>query len=626
MLHRIHQPLVAFVSFCCLVLASGFAHGQEARQWRDLSGRFTVVGRLLEVRPDAVVIEDESGKKYSIQITRLSKEDQQFLSSGPNPFQVIEEPESFRVPGTVEWDDLDQFVSVATTTWEPPPVQENEWSDFVCRPASLQGKHNFHESVHPLVVNMACRKAVVGFTVAFAVPQTLSRLSVVDLETGRSIHSDTINANMRPLAILDDGESIVMVGNSDGRFDDLQTKSEIQVWRLDGKRIVPSPTWIPFPGEKQEWGKIVDAGVLRCEPLSKNRLAMISDAGHFVVWDLDDQKAVWHAKLSTRNFAFDVSMDRSRLALFDETTISILDPLTATPFGGRTLPTSTRVSWPHVRFSPGEDRILLSTLSEIQSIDVSSGQWAPSVSLASSASASQGFAVPDPDFVLLGKRNLFHLPTETVACDYQGIGSIWARSGICLVVVQSADSGIVMPLRFPHLAAETILERSQSDPKSFLLHPGVEVAIDVADVSEAYQEDVRDRLQSATEASGYVVVEDSPISVMASISEPKQEAVSFVARGSFIVNKYVSKVQLTWNEHVLWQREDSNVPPMMMSTGKQTLQEAVDEAGKAPNFEVFSSVRFPKFKDEPKGLPSQNVRSSHSLTTARVTVQGILGQ
>ncbi|MFK8115386.1 MAG: SHD1 domain-containing protein [Rubripirellula sp.] len=605
----------------------------ETREWSDSTGRFKIVGRLIEVVDGSALIEDISGKTLKIQVARLSAADQEFLRGGANPFQMVEpaagvetgdDPNvlNWSVPKQVRWGDADQFTSMAGVEWNVPEITPPVEMDL--RRAPLRKRTTFHETLHPLQGNLVCKRAVVGLSVTFAVPKAMSRLTVVDLESGKAQHSDQVHANMRPLAIMDDGVNVLMVGDSDERQIKLETKGELQLWRLAGTSIVRSQSWIPYPDEKVAFGKISDGEVRSAQLLGEDRVATISDQGHFAVWDLLRREPIWHARLSQRNFAFDVSHDRKLLALFDDKTLMVLDPATAEILGSRALPPNTPAGWPHLKWSPDGKLLLLATMGHIKIMDVATGDWVFENDYSTSPIAPQGLAFPDPDFVLLGNRQLLHLPSKLMVCDYSGIESSWFRPGVCLVAVQDRSStGVLMPLTFPHEHAREVLARAQSDPTQFLIHPGVEVAIDVAEIDEAYREAARENLAKSAEASGYRVVEDSPIKIMGSLSGPTKERVRYITGGSYLVNKYVSETRLVWSKQDLWKRTGSNIPEMMFFRGQQTIQETLEEAGKQPDLDNFSSLSFPKFMSEPK--PGSSLPASFaptSITSCQVTTQG----
>lgn len=628
------------VCLCCLsllVAASGFSQ-DAVREWTDATGRFKITGTLVEVVDGNALIKSSAGKTIRIPIARLSKLDQAFLSEGDNPFEIVEmespasEPETstaganssrWAVPQSVNWDDATQMMSMAGVQWQLPNL-DSPTSDgslgFEPKRAALSKKSNFHESLHPLAINVRAKRAAVGATVSFGVPKAQSRLSLVDLVSGKSVHSDPVEGNMRPLALMDDGSSVLMVGCSDDRGG-YETKRELQLWRFDGKKIVRSASWTPYEDDKDA-GR-ADADVLDAQVVGGNRVLTLSDKGHLVLWDLTNRKPLWHARLSERNFAMKLSTDRKLLALFDEKTLMVLNPETAEILGSTALPPNTPTGWCRVAWSPSGKRILLTSIADVRVMDTTTGEWAFEFTLPGGPVATKALNFPNEEFALLDNRLLVDLESRIQVCEYQGASQIETIGDTSFIAVQSDAGGILAPAKFPHPAAVKMLETAQSDPSLFLLHPGVAVSIDVSAVSGPYQQAVKQGLEKSVADSGYKLSDTSPIKIVASISDPKQEAVSYIAAGSYVVTKYTSTVKVEWNGKHLWSTSGSNVPGMLMTKRGETMQEALENAGKEPNTSMFAGLHFPEFMQKPSDSQKPGNRSS-ALMSSQFTLQGLV--
>ena len=256
-------------------------------------------------------------------------------------------------------------------------------------------------------------------------------------------------------------------------------------------------------------------------------------------------------------------------------------------------------------------------------LDVEKGEWGFEYSSTGGPLCPNTLSYPHDDFLLLDNHLLVHLPSRIQVCDYRDAGQIKTVGGTAFIGMLADSGGLLAPGKFPHAAAEKLLETAQKDPSVFLIHPGVSVAIDVAGVSPQYQQTVRQGLEKAAAASGYKVEASAPIVVVGSISGPKQEAVSYIASGSYVVNAYSSTIKLIWNGRELWQTGGTNVPGMLMTKGDQTIEQALAEAGQSPNLAVFDGVRFPQYMQTPKEQ-SQGGRPSSALMTSAFTLQGLV--
>lgn len=631
------KTLVATVLMALAAMAP--INAQDVREWTDSTGRFKINGSLIEVKDDVAYLRTDDGKTIKIPVNRLSKADQEFLKGGDNPFEMVTGDDStasestasgaasgsssglgWNTPVSVNWDLADELATMSNVAWNVPIVDGK--LPFEGKPAPLAKKSNFHEHVHTAMVNATCKRAVLGFGVTFSVPTPLSRLTLIDLVTGKSVHSETVEANMRPIALLNSGSDVVMVGKSDGRRSEGETKDQLQIWRFNGKKIERTGSWIPYPDDVKDFGKLRNGHVLIAEPVRKNRLLTMSDKGHLALWDIATRKPIWHARFNGQNFAMDVSMDRKLVALVNNTTIMVVNIDNAEILGSKALPNGTTVGWPRILWGPDGDRLLFTSLGDVRVLDVKTGEWIHEMTFPQKPIAPNGLSFPDNDFALLNNNLLVHLPTKIQVCDYQGANSIKTLGGVSFIAVQGGDGGVFVPSAFPHPAAAELLETAKADPSLFLIHPGVAVSIDVTGVPGQHRQAVRTELEKSVVASGYRVAANAPIRIFGSITGPKQEAVSYIASGSYIVNKYTSMIKMKWQGQELWSRSGSNVPGVLMTKRGQTMQQALDEAGRKPNISLFGSVRFPEMMQKPK--EGQGPQRTTALMTSKFTPQGLV--
>lgn len=620
-----------------LLATSSLAADDAVREWTDSTGRFKVTGKLLEVQDGNALIENSQGKKMRIPISRLSKADQDYLKRDPNPFEMVDKPNGSAAstdqsasgnaptsaapwtgPKTVNWDVAESFTTLAGVQWQVP--DPNGGLGFTPKRAALPKKSNFHEHLHPLAINTVCRRAVVASSVSFAVPKPQTRLSLVDLVTGKSVHSEPVEAHMRPLALLDDGNTVLMVGCSDQRGG-YELKSEIQIWHFSGKKLLRSASWIPYEKDKDRGRN--DADVVAAEVLDSNRVLTISDKGHIALWDLPRREPLWHGCLSERNFAMALSVDRKQLALFDEKTLMVVDPATAQILGSTALPQSTHTGWCRLAWSPGGNRLLLTSINDIRVMDVQTGNWAFDFSFPGGPVAPNAASYPDENFALLENRLLVDLRSKIKVCEYRDATRLETIGGTAFAATFTDGGGVLAPVTLPHPEAIQMLDKALEDPSLFLLHPGVAVSIDVSAVPQAYRQAAQEGLEKSVAASGYQVSSTSPIRLIASITGPKQEAVSYIAAGSYVVNQYSSQVRLQWNDHTLWSASRTNIPGMLRTKRGQTMQEALDEAGQAPNTSMFASLQFPRFMQKPSDGPSGSATGA-ALMASQFTLQGLV--
>ena len=651
-MHTSPKTLVRLVvvSFCLLVgCVRVHAQGDEVREWSDATGRFKVVGTLIEIKDGVALIKNKEGKTIKVPVNKLSKADQEFLEGGASPFEVVESDDSamksdapaaktsssantkpsseattpasvdWTAPVTVDWDNAEEFHSLAGVEWKVPAT-ETAGLGFEPKRAALAKKANFFENMHALAINPICKRAAIGYSVSFSVPKPLTRLSLVDLVAGKAVNSETVESHMRPLALLNNGTSVLMVGASDERGG-FETPDQLQIWKLSGKKLVRSASWTPYPMEKEEWGKQQNAAVVWAVALGDDKLFTLSDKGHLVLWNLSDRTPIWHARLGG-NFAVEESVDRSMLAVFDEKVIMVVNSEDGEILGSASLEPTTHVAWPRIAWSPSGKRIAVSFTNTVRILDVEKGEWTLEYSSTGAPVCTNALSYPHDDFLLLDNHLLVHLPSRIQVCDYRDAGPIKTVGGTAFIGMLADSGGLLAPGKFPHEAAEKLLETAQKDPSVFLVHPGVSVAIDVAGVSPQYQQVVRQGLEKAAVESGYKVEASAPIVLVGSITGPKQEEVSYIASGSYVMNAYTSTIKVIWNGRELWQTGGSNVPGVLMTKQGQTIELALAEAGQSPNLSVFEMVRFPQFMQKPN--EKSQGQGSSSLMTSQFTMQGLV--
>jgi len=621
----------------CLLLAtltsSVSAQTGELREWTDATGKFKITAQLLEVKDGDAYLKNEAGKTIKIPIAKLSAADQAILKSSDNPFEMVDASAggsgvsgsatssaggTWSSPKVIEWSNVEELQLTPGVAWEVP-VGEPTF-EFEPKRASLRKKAHFWEKLAQSPVNTACKRAALGFTVSFTVPKPLTRVSLVDLVSGRAVHSEQVVGNMRPLTLLDNGSTILMKGGSDERGG-YEQGTELQLWRLDGKKIVRTPSWIPHPKERKSFGKTVDAAIGSAWPITANQVLTLSNSAHLVLWNIYKREPIWHARLNGQNFGVDVSFDRKHVAIFNDKTILVIDTKS-----GRTLGSSgvnaPRVGWNRVRWSPSGKKLLLSSVGDLRVFNVETGEMENEISFGPTPIATKGLAFPHDDFALLDNKLLIHLPSRIRVCEYTD-AAIRVQGDVSFVALHGDSGGVYVPSQIPHPKAKETLQKAQDDPTLFLLHPGVSVGLDVSQVPGQYRQEVEQGLRKSIEASGYKFNNSSPIRAVAKITGPKTEAVSYIARGSYVVQQYDSSVRLMWQGKQLWSRNGTNIPGFLQTKGGESIQQALDRHGKKPSIGMFGGLKFPEFMQKPNEKENGKPTSS-ALMSSKFTLNGLV--
>lgn len=633
-----------FKSFFCVTLfflpCDSKCWGQAAsRQWSDSTGAFKITASLVEVKENVAFLKTPEGKTVRIPIERLSAADQDFLKAGANPFELVEDeemsatttsegststdvsseatPSMWSQPVEIDWTSVDTLERGFDQAWDVTLPSDNAL-DFKVKNATLAKKLNFHEGLRRMQINPLAKRAVVGYTVSFTVPKPLSRLALIDLVSGKAVHSAPIETNMCPIGLLNDGSTVVMHGTGNER-NGSETGDQIQLWRVTGKDVIRSPIWSPFPDTEKRFGRVSNPSVTTAISLPNNRLLLRSEHGHLACVDLVTRKPFWFTKLAD-NGEIDVNVDRTLIAAVDGASVIIIDPQAGKIVGSAPMEGKPHIAWPRIRWSPSGQKILVTFNTQLMLLDATTGKWLQNFSSVGAPLASQGLDYPHDDYALLNGSLLLHIPSQIKVCSYRD-AMIHVEGDTSFIAIQSGDAGLVVGSRIPHPPAEAVLKQAEDDPSVFLIHPGVEVSIDASGAGQ-YADQVKTDLEAAATNAGYRVSANAPLSLVATISGPQQKAVSYIASGSYIVNEFTSSVRIRWQGKDIWSTGGNNIPSFLQTERGQSIQDKLNEVGKSPNLSVFKSARFPKMLQRPSegSVPNQ----SDALMTSRFTLNGLV--
>lgn len=640
---RMVMPYRRFVAAICLLTTTSLVsstEAQQSREWTDSSGKFSVTATLVQVRDGVAFLKSDEGKTFKIPVTRLSDADQEHLKVGTNPFEMVDEkrkptpkaPSGFgkrsgtmfdgwRNPPTIDWDSVDTIdLGFGETQWTYTPPASNKLP-FEPKRSSLPKKSNFFEGMRRMKINPISARCVAGYTLTFSVPKPLSRISLVDLPSGKAINCEPVECNMCPLTVLNDGKTVLMQGTARER-EGFETGDQLQLWQLNGKKVARSGIWIPFKDDKKAFGKVANGVPLKATAIANNHILLLSDTGHLACFDLTNLRPIWHSRLS-RNSEITMTVDRKQLLVLDETTLMQIDPQTGKAKCTMQLEGQPRLGWTKMKLDDAGEKLLLSYINHLRVIDLRTGETVSEYAGEGTSPISpNGLSFPTPDYALLNNNLLFHIPSRIKVCEYKDAAVIESMGGTEFIGLLTDSGGLIMPALIPHAAAEKVLAQAVDDPSVFLIHPGVEVSVDVSKVPGTYQAEVKKGLESAINRAGYKLSENAAIKIKAAISGPKQEAVSYIARGSYIANVYKATIKMEWQGKDIWSRSGGNIPMMLTTKSGQTIQQRLDELGKRPNTEFFEKTSLPKMLQTPTQASGGN--QHNALLVSKFTLRGLV--
>ncbi len=616
----------------------------KPRQWSDATGKFKITASFLERKGDSVILEKEDGKKLTIKIEKLSVADQAFLEGleAANPFSEMSEEEAGaskttssnsdnsadgdKVPpaGKFDWSDIEQIEILGGDRWEIPQP-EMPGLGFEPKKVPLPKKGHFFEGMQPLALNLSSKKVAIGYLTGFSLPTPVARLVMGDLETGKMVSSDTVEANMKPLCLLNDGATVLMVG-----FDEKgEGADHVQSWKLKGKKIERGDLWVPFANdttnsEERRRGRserevgYVAFGV----PLADDLVLMCSNSGHMACFDIKTRVPKWHVLLGEPP-AIGYNADNSLMSFINGKQLVVMKTATGEIVGQISIEDKGHIPWPKVAFSPSGKRIAMAAWDRVFILDVEKKEWIQELSFPGT-NVGNAFAFPDDEYVLFDNKVLIHWPTRIQLWTIQdahvaSVAGEWAFLGC-----NTDSGGILFPTKLPTSKAISTLEAAQKQSDLFVVRPGSEMSIDVTGVPQQYKAKVSAGLEKAIQKIGCKVNPNAAVKVLASISGPKQEAVSYHMSGSHVVQTYQSRIVLQYNGQDAWATGGTNIPGMVMLSQGETMESYLAKASTTPNLAVFEGVTLPQYlqKPAPKG-PNNQPQPFNTIGSSKLTANGL---
>ncbi len=619
-LGRMRGPflLAMVVGWMCLSVQ---ARGQELRTWTDLTGKFSIKAKLIGVDGGKVNLEREDGTAMQIDLKKLSKADQEYISSaGDSPFQEAESPfkpsegtmarEAAGGPKTVDvdWSSADLIALTAPNdTWQLTPP-EFPALDFRPRNIALPPKANFFEGMKGLAINVQAQKAVVGYGMDEPRPDGTTRIVVCDLKTGKTTAKATAPGRMAPLAIHDDGQHILMRRNEFG----FGNQDRLEIWSVRGSSVAKSLIWTPYDDAKGG-----DRDVMWGEFLDDQQLATSSRGGKVAIWNIADAQPICYFQLSGGAVPA-LSVDRKWMAFCSDKAVGVFDvaqrevvALTSTPHP---------LQWPYVAFSPTGKRIGCIAFDHVLVWDVATGELIRDIPCPG-VNIHGAIAYPDDSYVLGANSILIDIESQLKLWQYSGMEQVNSVGGWTFAGVSAGDKpGALLALKIPHAAATKLLQKALREPDLFVFRAGTAVRLNVDGIEPSQRARVAEALANRLTEMKCSVVANGTIDLVAWVEGPKEREVSFTFSGDYKMKEYVTRVRFVYQGQAVWETSSTNVPGMLMLKQGENVEGALREREK-PGYEFFSRVELPKFLQKP--ADGQGPTSRQTLGASKVTVNGI---
>ncbi len=625
---------------CWLLVATSVGVSAEIRTWTDSTGKFQVRAKFVSLTVGKVTLELEAGGQVEIPLNKLSAADQTYVKALPadNPFQpkeaspfaptrpaaptggasrgVVDDSGSFESrlirPNVAAVPVLSLFNSGEGWQIDPALLAPAQVDDHAGKPIRLPPKSAFHEKGVGIVFNPAMTHAVVGYNQSFPKEQTHTRLVLVELKTGKVLANRTTGGQLAPMALADDGRTVVMrrdefgFGNSD----------RLELWTLSEQAIHKAEAWLPFDGDMGG-----DRDVLLAEFAADGRLITASAGGKVIAWDLNPVTPVWTC-VGGKGCRPALSPNRKFLLLADKDQVALLDLERQRVAAAMPAPQG---AFPKFSFHHSGSRFAVMTQTNCVVWETATGQQFREMEPA----LVPGWGTPEPPLfandeqVLISGRYLIDLPSLIPLWQYDGADTaVQAANAVWFLVSDGErNPGVMFGAKLPQPGVKDALEKALADPNFFVVKPGTAIKLNLERFPDADQrEQVRQALTRQLQEKELRVDPGAEVELVAYFDPPQQKVVVYHGFGGtegVNFNETVAHLELKWQGQNLWQATASNQPFFIQRNRDEPLQEAIRRYEK-PNYGFFTGATLPRMLVR----PGQG-GNSRMLGTSRVTTTGI---
>jgi hypothetical protein len=603
----------------------------EYRTWSDATGRFSLRAKVLSRDGNRVTLERDNGAKVMIEVAKLSKADQDYLSQmdSANPFETVEESPFQSVPSTPSVS-IPAPVAPAPAASEPRTVKvdwsqstpvllnasQEEWNlappspaaNFKAKTVPLPAKTDFWEKFSGAAINALARKGVVGYTLGDKEKAT-TRIIVCDLEKGRPLATGSGPGQMSPLALHDNGQYVLMRRNEFG-FGNLD---RLEVWSIRGKDISRHLIWTPYDDVRGG-----DRDVMWAEFINANTLATSSRGGRVALWEVGTGRPICHFE-TTGGAVPCLSEDRKWIAFAAQEKVGMFD--VEKQEVAVVAQTPGKLTWPYVALSPMGQKLGCIANDRILVWDVATGKLERDFTTPG-LHIHGGIDFPHENFILANNQYLIALDNQIKLWHYQGAEFVRTTGGNAFMSVSAHNKpGVLAAGQMPHKEALAMLEKALKQPDLFVLKEGTSVRIFVDGIPADHRTRVGDALAKKLTEMNCKVAANGTIDLVAKIEGPRQREVSYFHSGDYQVQEYTTKLSFIYQGKPAWETAGTNIPGMIMLRDGENIEGVLRKASAQPAYAFYDNVVLPRFLQKPS--ENQGPGSGQTLGVSRVTPEGL---
>ncbi len=589
---------------------------EEPRTWKDASGKFEVVAKLLGEKDGKLQLEKEDGRVISVAVGKLSEADQAYFTEwkakqaaqtkpdDENPFAGGSKPDNRPLPNggeTSSETDL-ETIEPDLAAAETMVLAGGEWPvapdvepvvEFLTKAIGLKQSgllNPVHDRLTGLVVSADNRFAAISITNAFA---KISEVQVIDVGESKASfkfdlpYKDGIVAGMSP-----SGEYVASIKKPSG-----STPGRLDFWKLADGTATHAGGW-KTAGFFDKTGLTLERLVF----LDERRILTLGNS--LTLWDWRNATAVYTFPID-KSVTVGLSSNQKQVAVYANGTVSVVNV-----DDGKTLASLAveRAGLSALAISKQGDFLAGWGAGSLRIWDMSDGNLIREMTLAANT-AGNALAWLGDKYLLVGDQHLVDIELRTVLWqytkDFRSSPLVAAAGGQFWYAVKgNEDNSRLISVKLPHADLDDLT--AKMDPDELLVFkPGARVALKIdLPFPPDEQKAIYDEYVKQLEASGVTVDDKANLVLKAFTERGKEDTISlrnirsprFGGEGEKVTfTPTISRITLTNGDRQLWAKSISHGPSGIIRLQQdETSQQAVDRLCQ-PNAGFFRSMLLPKY-------------------------------
>jgi WD40 repeat protein len=559
------------------------------RTWTDSTGTFKTQAKFVKREGNQVTIVQASGKQLSLPMTKLSKADQDYVTSysraaadaaivnNKEPFDYSAATINLADPGTTIVT-ADGITDLDSLHGKPIPLQSES--------GMSGGRMGETKSV---VIHYPTARAFVSVTDIHEPGQ----VTCLDLKDGSVLGTLTLPEEMCVDDLSPNGQRMLV------RFRGIAGRNSEQLYLYDMSNGPPREvaSWQPYQGQDND----LDMTLF----LDDTHVVTAGGENSLMVWDTANRNAVYSVPfLNTTTPA--ASPGRKQIALASKDGIYVLNASDGAPLAK--LP-GEPLYYMRFGFRPDGRQLVAGTRDRLQVWDLEKGTRVRDLHFPSWVMMDHLTWV-GPDHIFVNGTDLVDLERGVVLWRYNWPGKPPAGAAVgglywTLLSDNMARQRAFIAMKLPHPAAEQAANRLTPD-STLAVKPGSEVTVQVNVIaSDEEKQAIHDGLARRLESNGIRVVDGSPVVLKAETRKGKTADVAYGDRGvrntegTMQVTERISTLMITEGENVLWRVENGGGSSSFVHREQGESLDAVSAKALMPVVHFFLNTPIPQYLARP---------------------------